>query len=175
MGRGISGVIPVAFHFQESWRGNLKDNFIKHSPADIFDFYDEIEENGKVVAYRIKSQMLLRNFKDFYIGFHTIIDAQDVLKNCIKFDEKYDAIIKRNDMDAFLDHFSENTAYDPYYMTESECFSALDIECDEFLIVYNGSYKAFLEEYQTFYHIERLLVKAFDNPLAKVTKFGLFG
>jgi hypothetical protein len=117
MGRGISGVIPVVFHFEKRWGGDDKDDFIRHSPKDFFDFYDEFEQENKTVAYRIKSEMLLPSFKDFYFGFHTLIDNQDVLENSEKFNEAYDAIVKRNDLKAFLEHFSESSYYDPRYMS----------------------------------------------------------
>jgi hypothetical protein len=174
MGRGISGVIPVVFHFEEGWMNDSKEQFIEHSPDNILDFYDEMKENNKVI-YSIKNQILLPHFKDFYFGFHSIIDNQNVLKYSKTFNEDYNAIIKSNDREAFLEHFSDTEEFEPHYETSHGFFSTMFIICDEFLIVYQGSYKAFLEEYRTFYHMERLLVKAFDNPLAKVTKFGEFG
>jgi hypothetical protein len=44
-----------------------------------------------------------------------------------------------------------------------------------YLLTYNGSYKAILEEYTTLSDMEKLLAKAYDHPLAKITKFGIFG
>jgi hypothetical protein len=47
------------------------------------------------------------------------------------------------------------------------------ISCTKNLLVYQGSYKAFLEEWKTLLHMDRLLWAAMENPLAKVMRFGM--
>jgi hypothetical protein len=41
--------------------------------------------------------------------------------------------------------------------------------------VYRGSYKALLEEYDTLTDMDYMIAKALSSPLAKITRFGMFG
>jgi hypothetical protein len=173
MGCGISGAIPIDFNLKKkNFAGKDKTIMELNLAEGFFDFYDESEEEKDILSYCIKSDLLLPNFKDFYFGFHALIDNKYALKNTEAFNDNYDAIVKQNDMDAFLDYFYEKKYEVPF--CDSGGFST-NMRCGTVLLFYRGSYKAILEEYSTFYHMERLLVKAFDNPLAKVVKFGLFG
>ncbi|GHU16737.1 hypothetical protein FACS1894163_06640 [Spirochaetia bacterium] len=175
MGTGIGGAIPTSIYFRETWD---KDLFIE-GHKNFFDFYHEsVVVKGRQV-YAIEPSILLPHFKDYLTELYTILGEQDVVDGFTKFDEAYDAIIVKNDLDAFLQHFNRNGAYQesfqPDYWKDGYFFSTGGFECLNFLYVYNGSYKAYLEEYTTLHHMERLLAKAMDNPLARITKFGIFG
>jgi len=54
-------------------------------------------------------------------------------------------------------------------------FSILGGYCEQYWLFYSGSYKAYLEEYSTLSHFEKVLAKTMKNPLAKAIKFGIFG
>jgi hypothetical protein len=175
MGTGIRGGIPLDLFFKNKRR---RDTFIQESGDEFLTFYRETEtdpETGEI-SYTINYPDLLPRFKEYYFGLHTILNKRDVLEQTTLFNEHYDAIIQNNDYDAFVKHFSSNfgTAYDPSIRTDS-FFSVLDIYPVTYLLTYIGSYKAILEEYTTLSDMEKLLAKAYDHPLAKITKLGIFG
>ena len=181
------GAIPVSFRFNgrsggyssysESEAQKSKAHFIKHAPKDFFDFYNEVEHEeeigGKTVTltyYEIKPEILLPNFKDFFFEFHRLI-ADDPMKDGYKkFNEKYDAIVASGDMDKFVAYFDDDTGYEP---TVFPYFEPMYITDCQNLMIYQGSYKAILEEWSTLSHMERLLWAAMKHPLAKVTRFGM--
>lgn len=181
MGQGILGAIPTSFRFQkgrwESDETENKMNFAKHAAKDFFDFYNEnqiINEKGnKETFYTIKPEILLPNFKDFFIEFQTLIgNADDIeVKEALEnFNENYDRIVASCNMDEFLSFFN-NFEYFPRLF---EYFDAMYINTDkQDIIIYQGSYKAFLEEWSTLKHMECLLRAAMNNPLAKIVRFGL--
>jgi hypothetical protein len=175
MGTGICGGIPLDFFFEGKRR---RDMFIKESGDEFLAFYRETEtdpETGEI-SYTINYPDLLPRFKEYYFGLHTILNNHDVLEQATLFNEHYDAIVQNNDYEAFVKHFSSgfDTEYDPSIRTDS-FFSVRDIYPMTYLLTYNGSYKAILEEYTTLSDMEKLLAKAYDHPLAKITKFGIFG
>jgi hypothetical protein len=63
----------------------------------------------------------------------------------------------------------------PFVYSRYSTFSVLGCRCEQYWLFYNGSYKAFLEEYSTLLHCERILAKAMSNPLVNAVKFGIFG
>ncbi|MDR1150124.1 MAG: hypothetical protein LBJ93_00645 [Clostridiales bacterium] len=174
MGRYFSGIIPIT-----TSKKMIDERYVK---INILDFYDEVDES----KYVIKPDILLNNFKDFYIKFNEIIDEED-LKGFDPFNQKYDEIVKNKDLDKFKEYFGD--PYDkktknyhdfdnylmPKYRDSGWCFDTLGINPIDFLHVYHGSYKADFEVYSTFYHMNQILRKAIDNPLAQVFEFGLFG
>ena len=87
-----------------------------------------------------------------------------------KFNEKYDAIVASNDMDQFVAYFDDNTGYEPAIFPYFEMMYITD--CQN-LMVYQGSYKAILEEWSTLSHMERLLWATMKHPPAKVMRFGM--
>ncbi|MDR0710794.1 MAG: hypothetical protein LBF67_00405 [Prevotellaceae bacterium] len=188
MGTGIMGVIPISFRFGGSiWRPysvkdaqENKEEFTKHAPADFFDFYNEksYEEHRenkviKVTSYEIKPEVLLPNFKDFFYEFHKLIDDNgrvEALKGYDKFNDEYAAAVGSNDLDKFVKYFDDHTGYAP---TIFPYFGAEYIVSRHNLLVYQGSYKALLEEESSLLHMERLLWAAMKHPLAKVTRIGM--
>jgi hypothetical protein len=178
MGVGIMGAIPVSFCFTrsryESEADRYKKEFSEHAAKDFFDFYNEEtreDRNGKEIPYYvIKTEVLLPQFKDFFFEFNRLIGEEKILENCEKFNEAYEKLIASNDLEQFMNHFDNDNAYDPI---EFSYFSALHVEHSRNLLIYRGSYKAFLEEYSTFNHMEKMLVAAMKNPLAKVVRFGM--
>jgi hypothetical protein len=189
MGTGIMGVIPISFRidgrfgtyssYMESEAQENKELFIKHSAKDFFDFYNEVEyvenmgeKKMRLTYYDIKTEILLPHFKDFFIDFHKLIDDYPPMDmgDDDKFTDQYDAVVASNDIDKFVEYFDDSTGYAP---TIFPYFSPMYTANCTNLLVYQGSYKALLEEWSTLYHMERLLHEAMKHPLAKVMKFGL--
>jgi hypothetical protein len=92
------------------------------------------------------------------------------LDGCKKFNEEYDAVVASNDIDKFVEYLDDGSGYAP---TIFPYFKSQYITNCENLLVYQGSYKAFLEEWSTLEHMERLLWAAMKHPLAKVMRFGM--
>jgi len=180
MGQGILGAIPVSFRFNKrhwySEEENTK-NFKKKSSKGFFDFYSEnqeINEKGeKENYYIIKPEILLPNFKNFFIEFHKIIGNESTVEFEIteKFNSDYDKAVASGNLDEFLKHFDDNSGSAP---TVFEYFGTMYIDTSgNDLLVYQGSYKAFLEVWSTLTHMEYLVRAAVSNPLAQVIKFGM--
>ncbi|MDR0714612.1 MAG: hypothetical protein LBF89_10205 [Bacteroidales bacterium] len=189
MGTGIMGAIPISFRFDgrygsyssymESEAQDNKKEFIKHAPKDFFDFYNEAEYEEEIgnktltlTYYEIKPEILLPNFKDFFIEFHKLIGSSpvEIMDGCAKFNDKYDAIVAAGDIDGFIKYFKDKSGCAPSIFPY---FGPAYIANSTNLLVYQGSYKAFLEEWSTLFHMERMLWKAMEHPLAKVMRFGM--
>jgi hypothetical protein len=182
MGVGIMGGIPISFRFGNSWRYSKyeeqqdKEEFIKQAPTGFFDFYTEEPKKiktGKQVEtamyYTIKPEILLPNFKDFFYEFHKLIGNEKNI-DPEKFKGKYDAMVAANDLDGLEEVFGENTESLPTIFSD---FEPSYIAVRTNLLVYQGSYKAILEEWSTLLHMERLIWAAMSNPLAKVMRIGM--
>jgi len=178
MGEGIRGAIPISFSFAREYLYNRAENkaeFQKYAADDVFDFYNEtqieIPNHGIVPCYTIKPEILLPNFKDFFLEIHDLIDELPKDKFSEKFNNDYDKAVASGDIEMFLKHFDDYTGRAPLRMSH---FGALYIErLGEYLLVYHGSYKAYLEVWSTLKHMELLLRAAMRNPLAKVVRFGI--
>ncbi len=186
MGQGIDGAIPISFRFLKgSWSGEQerkKTEFQEYAADDFFDFYNETqvkvskgEEGGTETLYRIKPEILLPNFKDFFLEFNGLIRDDWALEEdniSKKFNDNYDKVVASGDIEALLNHFDDDTGRAP--RTDSN-FDAMYIEgYGKFLFFYHGSYKAYLEVWSTLRHMEFLMRAAIKNPLAKVARFGIF-
>jgi hypothetical protein len=175
MGTGICGGIPLDFYFDDEWDRN---KFLKNSGDEFLAFYRETETDPKTgySSYTIDYPDLLSRFKEYYFGLHRILGNNDVLEQAASFNDDYDLIVHNNDYNAFVKHFSSGfeTGYDPL-IREDGFFSTLYLYPVRYLLIYNGSYKVILEEYNTLSDMEKLLIKAYEHPLAKITKFGIFG
>jgi hypothetical protein len=184
MGEGINGAIPISFKFAKGyWNGRAGERaeFKKYAANDIFDFYNQTkvripknEGGGTYTLYTIKPEILLPNFKDFFLKFHKLLrDEWTLSKENIskKFNKRYDKAVASGDIEMFLEHFDDDTGRVPLRISD---FDALYIErSGDYLIVYHGSYKAYLERWSTLQDMELLLRAAMQNPLAKVVRFGI--
>jgi hypothetical protein len=185
MGAGIDGAIPISFRFAAGYSGFDRERnkvaFQKYAAEDVFDFYNKTkvkipkkDGGGTETLYTIKPEILLPNFKDFFLEFNGLIrddfalEADNIAK---KFNAEYDSAVASGDLELFLKHFDDHTGRVPRFYSN---FDAVYIEgYGEFLYVYQGSYKAYLEFWCTLKHMELLLRAAVRNPLAKVVRFGI--
>jgi hypothetical protein len=178
MGVGIAGGIPIRLYFTDSFR---RKNFLNEPYSeDFLKFYREEEpRNDNKFFYTLDYPELLPQFKEYYFGFYSILQNERMLKETISFSSEYDDIIKRNDIDAFIEYFEKaNERYST--IPEPRIFgdgylSTLYFEPACYLNIYSGSYKAYLEVYSTLDDMRKLLIKAYDHPLAKITVFGMLG
>ena len=167
MGAGINAAIPLAFRQQERFRLDEKD-----FSQGFFNNYNIVEKDSQTI-YVIKPELLISNYKDFLFEFYTLIEEDFTRETGLAFDSIPDV----NNLNEFLKIFNESdrNRRTPFTCDEPYTFSVLGCRCDEYWLFYNGSYKAFLEEYSTLMHLERILAKAMNNPLANAIKFGIFG
>ena len=156
MGTGISAGIPI----------ELKPQFgceKKYFHSTFFNHYDKDDETG---FYHLKKDFLVENYVSFLDEFYELIGETEELSErnipIVSTFEEFENAFDRNSrngrtpfISTYMDFLGEDRSY-----------------CWNF---YDGSYKAFLEEWSTLLHCERILLKAMKNPLAAVVKFGMFG
>jgi hypothetical protein len=167
MGAGISAAIPIIIGpYKDVWTTTIDP---KKFSKNFFDNYDFDEKEG---LYTIKTDLLIKHYRDFLIEFYTCIDEK-----CIDNKDRIETIpnvTTYKKFKAIFQHEKRNGEA-PYIYTGRYGFSCLGGECYEYWIFYNGSYKAYLEEYSTLLHFEKLLPQVIKNPLANLVKFGIHG
>lgn len=157
MGAGIGGVIPL----KARWTSRRAE-----PPQAWHELYTK---EGSL--YTINECALLDNYRAFLIEFYQLIQ-EDTTKWIFP-----NGMPEATNMDEFRDVWSNEVrnGRTPFISCHGGMFSALDVDFDEFWLFYSGSYKAYLEEYKTFTHMEHMLAKAMTNPLKDAVKFGIFG
>ena len=164
MGRGIGAAIPIVLKQYNRYTLDKKD-FTK----DFFCNYERYEKDGEIY-YNINEDLLLNNYLQFLEEFYELIGENSELSywNMLhKADNFFDFCKK-------YDHENRNGAA-PFIYYGSIAFSILGCECERYWLFYCGSYKAYLETYETLFHIETILAKTMQNPLRNAIKFGIFG
>ena len=165
MGQGIVGVIPVRIK-----KSTIEKAYLS---KDYLDFYEVDTNSEQVESYIIKDSILVYNFRDFYTEYNDIIYQEEgVYEN--DFIKRYDEIKDINSFISILNEY-EDTGRIPFYRDDYFAISVLGLDVLEYIAFYNGSYKAFLEVYNTLFHMEKLLSRAINNPLSRIVKFGIFG
>jgi hypothetical protein len=169
MGEGIYGAIPLAIRLKAIIPGEvgLDDKFLDNYVID---------DRG---LYEIKEAILLNHFKSFLHEF-VEVSGDKRLARCleeIKLDNADGSFWNFTNYVDFEEKFSDNYPYYcmPSIYTGANMFRTLGCVCYRVLLFYRGSYKAYLEDYSTLDVMERLFRRSMTNPLAQITKFGLFG
>jgi hypothetical protein len=184
MGQSVSAAIPVTFSIPKASDQFEAKRRLKWLTANIpFDFFDKVkvkDSEGEVV-YRLKTQLLLENFKDFFIQFHTAIGSADLPEYMKTFDSQYDNAVAQGDVKTFLsllDGRYRGKGFGlPSYKENLASFfhPPLPIRCNTYIQFYMNLGKIILEDYVHLLDMQRLLLKAIDNPLARVAQVGVFG
>jgi len=160
MGAGIAAVVPIIL-------GPPRSGWVRNVDADDFapDFFEcyDVSKDGRV--YTIKHEILLNNYKSFLTEFYDLIGEERNISEISQVDS-YGKFGEAFDRDA-------RNASVPFI--DCTGFSMLGGNCKEYWMFYSGSYKAFLEEYSTLTHFERILANTMKNPLASAIKFGIYG
>jgi hypothetical protein len=162
MGAGIAAVIPIEIApYRRLGHSNLE---LEYFSPKLLEFYSLDTESN---CYTIKHELLLDNYKSFLAEFFDCIGETHDTQDFPQF----------NSYEAFKEFFDErerNMAA-PFIYKHWSTFSILGGIFPEYWLFYNGSYKAYLEDYSTLLHFERTLNRAMSNPLANIIKFGIFG
>jgi len=168
MGTGITAAIPLVFNAKDNWVG-LDKKYL--SEGFLNNYNEEIIQTNKI--YTIKQDLLINNYKSFLEEFYRLIGEDFKSETNLTFD----TIPNVNNIDDFSDAFSRDKRYGcvPFTNNSAFTFSTLECICKECWLFYIGSYKAYLEEYSTLLHFERVLAKAMNNPLGSAVKFGIYG
>jgi hypothetical protein len=179
MGAGIRGAILLEFEVETTYM----QRFVSNSVKGFLDNY-EVQPTGERSYYEryvIKNDILLPNYAGFLAEFYGIV--HDEFKGiCAPFGkesvsdytEKLLSCKTREEFDDAFDKGNRNSGI-PFGDRMSRSFSCLYCDKNAPFIFYGGSYKAFLEEYSSLVHMEKILVKAMDNPLKTAVKFGISG
>ncbi len=162
MGTGIAGVIPLEIRLNKRW--NRPEIVAEYFQKCFFDNYTFDEDEG---LYSIKKDILLSNYCSFFNEFYECIEEKDKITNIPNFTQ-YD------EFENFFERDSRN-AEKPFIESMPSIFSISCGTCYEYWYFYHGSYKAYLEDYSTLRHFERILPKVMTNPLAKSVKIGIYG
>ena len=180
MGTGICGAILLEFGISSM----DKKDFEKDTTNDFLNYYDIQPESKKAdyEFYKIKDNILLSNYADFLKEFYTLIEDEFKGINPRYYNEPYDdkyteELLSIKTRKEFNDAFKKDqrNGSTPYIDDYPGLFSCIYCEHNIPFIFYSGSYKAYLEEYSTLLHMEKMLAKAMTNPLKTVVKFGIYG
>jgi hypothetical protein len=162
MGTGIAAVIPIVQKIESA-------EYIRDDYLEAFDLYE------KTGDYLLKADLLFDNFRNFLTGFNDLIEKRHEMWVYSQW-EALEEFAKNKDYAGYLDYLKENSNRSaPFYDDSRMSVSVLGMDVKKSIVFYTGSYKAYLEEYSTLLDMEKLLTKAFNNPLSKVAKFCIFG
>ena len=173
MGTGIGGAILLEFIAE---RG--KEKFAEYSVSGFFDNYERLPERrgSAYEQYAIRDDILIPNYANFLTEFYTLIyDKFEGIRppaGEIPVENYTKQLLSCKTREEFNAVFNGNIRNSAPYIDSISCRGT---DRNVSLIFYLGSYKAVLEEYSTFTHIEKILVKAMNNPLKTAVKFGIYG
>jgi hypothetical protein len=168
MGEGIVGVIPFVFKIGKYDFDSDKEYF---SP-NFFDFYEKQIKDSNYI-FTIRTEKFLPYYGDMLIEFYETIGKD--LEQATKLTPESEHL-KVKSFERFEELFSKsNRNSRSPFIVDSFLVSVLRCDTNYAWVFYSGSYKAYLEEYSTLLHFERIVAKSMKNPLAAIVKFGIIG
>jgi hypothetical protein len=170
MGRAIGAVVPIEFNVKGyHYYGKKKvDEAFHNRLLDFYDIVKESTEDDWEASFKIKEDILIKNYRDFLLEFYDLIGEDFYKKSEIPRESEK---LYLNDINSFYDVFSKYDVACIPRMRDGYYASVCGCNCTKSWCFYMGSYKAWVEVYTTFMHFERILAKTMENPLAKITKF----
>lgn len=149
MGAGIAGIITIEFTVDRRCIDDLEPSFL-----ECYDFH------GEEGRYILKFDFFMQNFKNFSREFNDLLKIDDK-----EYDvdwEKFDLIDSDKCNVSLLEELfsSEKNGYRPSIKRGRYGISVPGLDVNRYIVIYFGSYKAYLETYNTFSHMELLTVKA---------------
>ena len=178
MGAGIEGSIFLEFELEK----RRKSDFFKYSAEGILDNYTLLQngaENERYEKYVIKENIFLSNYANFIEEFYILIEGEFKgfyppfsREPDLEYAKKLLSCKTREEFDkAFARNESRNARVP--FVEDSNSFVSQYLGCQWIMPfrIYSGSYKAYLETYCTLTHMERMLVKAMNNPLKNTFRF----
>jgi hypothetical protein len=169
MGQGIGGVIPLRFKIEKI----DFDRYKKYFSPTYFDFYD-LKIKEAYYFFTIKPEQFFPYYGDMLIEFYEAIGVELYKATEIAPESELLKIKTFEQFDELFSHSNRN-GWRPSIVDSPYVVSILGCSTDYSWVFYSGSYKAFLEEYSTLLHFERILAKLMKNPLANIIKFGIVG
>jgi hypothetical protein len=163
MGQGITAVLPITLRVKRQ----------KDLPGTYFDNYDLINVDEKI--YKIKKQILYDNFQDIIVRVNDILSNNNSLWIDNRWDD-FNRFASEDNFNGILQFLNKesNRSTPSYYDRSFSDDLSIDIYDD--IVICNGSYKAFLEEYTTLHHLNIMFSKVFiDNPLSVAVRFVIWG
>ncbi len=162
MATGIAAAIPIILKPYENVPVNTfeEKNFSNN-------FFEKYKADEKRKIYTIQKDFLIKNYSSFFEEFVDCIGNDDTQSDnlpTVKTFEEFTAVFD----------YKIRNAEPPYYEANGGAFSVLGCVCECYWLFYLGSYKAYLEEYSTLFHLERMIERAMKNPLASTVKFGIY-
>jgi len=170
MGTGIMAAVPLLFEPYKSY-GRQEKIKSEYFTKGFFENFN-IDENESGISYVIKKDILFNNYKQFLLEFYDLIEMD--FTNYTELD--IDIIPKISNFDDFSEIFDKDkrNGLVPFIYYYYSTFQVLGCQCKKYWLFYSGSYKAYLEVYNTLLHFEKILSKAMKNPLANAVRFGIF-
>jgi hypothetical protein len=165
MGEGIMGVIPITFSVERP--NNLPESYLQN--------YTVTKNRKKEKIYKIKKELLYENFADLIVRTNEMLNRNEPLWIFKRWDD-FNKFIAKDDFEGVLEFLSKesNRSNPSYYDSSYASDASLEIFAD--ILICNGSFKAFLEEYVTLRHLNILFSKVFaDNPLSATVRFVMWG
>jgi hypothetical protein len=163
MGQGICGGIQLDFEIEDY---EIK-RYGKYFPPTYFDFYT----NKTKSLYTIKPKMFLSYYGDLLIEFNNII-GEDLSQTGVTAESE---LLKISNYKQFKEAFSYSNRNGEVPVIMDSAVSFVVCETRSAWVFYLGSYKAYLEEYSTLIHFERVLAQTMKNPLAPIIRLGIIG
>jgi hypothetical protein len=163
MGRGIAGVVQLQFAMRKFDFESDK----KYFAPDYFDYYT-CEEEASHYMFTLKPELFLPHYGAMLLEFYDAIGEDFRQETGMEPDSE---LLKISDFGEFEAKFSDGNVHVPIIREGRGIVSVLACEPYSSWEFYSGSYKAYLEEYTTFMHFERILAKLMTNPLASIIKF----
>lgn len=173
MGQGIVGLIPIKLTLD---KGHQND--ISTFSEGYFSYFDCIEDDGVSLVYEIKKEIIFENFKNYFLQFNKMIHSP-IWQEIFWIDSywpEFEKHILNDDFTTILNDLEKlsNTEI-PFFCGTYNYVTDYDMKVNKSIVFYEGSYKAYLEDYSTLIHMHRLLKQALKNPLSEITRFCLFG
>jgi len=176
MGTGISGAILLEFEIEPEYKSRLLENSVN----GFLENYESLpkKEKSRNEYYKIKDDVLLTNYVDFLTEFYNLIDDDLNYLYSSSNKEPVEEYIKKlllcKTREEFDDIFKSGNHHSGTSYISSKSLSCMYCDRNKPFLFYNGSYKAYLEEYTTLVHMERMIQKAMINPLKNAVKFGIY-
>lgn len=178
MGRGIVAAIPIVLGAPpRSWGEKIeKKYFSEHflNNYTVHQINDHVT-GGLQDCYTHKPELLIDNYASFLAEFYGCIGEEEEKDKIITACENFPRMETIDDFIGIFEKKPDKPYYMPFVYDSHTAFTFLGGVSTLYWVFYSGSYKAFLEEFTTLKHFEKLLPKAITNPLANSVKVGIFG
>jgi hypothetical protein len=157
MGAGVAGCIPLKMKWTRS------EMQPPHAWNELY--------TKEGLLFTIREDALITNYRAFLTEFYDLIQEDTSEWRLL------DGIPEATNIEEFLNvwSFDVRNGRAPFIYNTGYMFKALNIDLDKLWLFYAGSYNAYLEEYSTLTHMELMLMKAMENPLKDIVRFGMFG